>query len=573
MDPIQLRRLAGIPVDLSKVANAKATVRTPARLISEAAKVPQHRGELAPKTKENMRARANHAKKALEALELARDELMDLPAVDYLEDIPDIIKQLHHMLHGDDGTGGMHALHRQYKHEFDQQVFPEDIEEDKLKQEEEAQKQKAGITGEEPEAKKTNESVGFVKQKVDPAKENKKPFKLAPDSLPIDKTMVADKKQSKEVGEDPADNTVTDDKVNEAILSEYTHAAHVSWETEVDDPEVGPKGTRFGVIHHTRSASDEEALGKAHKDYGHKPGFKIAKLERLKPKADEEDCAMSVPVGEGKETKKPKWLEKAEVKAEEKEGKKVSTKEKKKVEEGQGPLFARDASHPKQQSEERYSSWADGTKPVNVVSDDEPSLYYPNGSKRENANQLSTNPYNESQKVAVPAKIKAQLKAEADTARKLAETFTMRKDWDSKVFHETLANAFETLEQFLAKGTIYGIKEAQVFMTSLMSPFTNKIPADVIKYIAAGGTLRSLKSYVNDVKEPITGTVFQQDSDGLKGGINEAKNHLGERQFSTYSAWRAACKKAGAKEFEGNKDICHAKPGIGEWDGEKGVLY
>lgn len=458
MDSNKLRRLAGIPIDLSVTANAKATVRLPAKMVAEAAKVPAHHGELAPKTKDNMRARVNHAKKALEALELARDELMDLPAIDYMEDIPSVIKQLHQILHGDDGTGGIHQLHRHYKNQFDTTTFPEDIEEEKRKEEEERQAQEAGITGDEKDTskkKKTNESassnpapetaaksdgLGFEKQKVDPAKENKKPFKLAPDSLALDKTMVVDPKSAKEVEENPADNTPVDDKVLEG-------------------------------------------------------------------------------------DKKPEWLEKKEVEAEEKDGKKVSKSEKdkedkkdeKKVDEASGPLFARDAEHPKHGSEEGYSSWGDSKKPVNAVSaEDGPSLYYPDGAKRENANQLSTNPYNENQKVNVPAKIKSALKAEADVARKLAETFTMRKDWDSKNFHETLANAMDTLNQFLDKGTIYGIKEAQVFMTSLMSPFTNKLPPEVIKYVASGGSLRSLRSYVNDVKEPHTGTVFQQDSDGTK---------------------------------------------------------
>lgn len=448
----KLKRLAGIPLDLSKVENAKTTIKSN-KHIFEASKVPSHRGELAVKSKENMRARTNHAKKALEALELARDELMDLPAIDYMEDIPTIVKQLHKILHGEDGTGGLHHHHRQYKHEFDSTVFPEDIEEDKLKDEEERLAQEAGITGDEPESgkkKKTNETfdvaavkkhasnpapsqegksdgLGFEKQKVDPSEENKKPFKLAPDSLPNEDTMVVNKEQAKEVGEDPADNTETDDKVLEA-------------------------------------KKVKEKKGKTEED-----------------EADEEDCAMSSPVAEAS-----------------------------------GPLFARDSQHPKHSGEEKYNSWTGSNKPVNVISDNEPSLYYPNGSKSENANQLSTNPYNENQKVNVPAKLKSSLKEEADKARKLAETFTMRKDWDSKNFHETLANAMDTLNQFLDKGTVYGIKEAQVFMTSLMSPFQNKLPSDVIKFVASGGSLRSLKSYVNDVREPVTGKVFQQDSNGLK---------------------------------------------------------
>lgn len=515
MDSNKLRRLAGIPVDLSVPANAKGTVRLPAKMIAEHAKVPQHRGELAPKTKDNMRARVNHAKKALEALEQARDELMDLPAVDYMEDIPTVIKQLHQILHGEDGTGGVHHLHRKYKNDFDSTTFPEDIEEEKRKEEEERQAQEAGITGDEKDTskkKKTNESVssnpapdtkvksdglGFEKQKVDPSKENKKPFKLAPGSDTT--TMYQAKEDESNVAKDPRD--AKGEHVEESDKPEWLEKAEVKAEEKEGKPVSDSEKKKV-------KSEEEEKVDDVHAE---------------DPEQDEQ--AVKDHDGDSvNETKKPKWLEKAEVKAEKKDGDKVSKKEEKKVgvkESGQGPLFARDAGHAKHGSTERYPSWAPGTKPVNVVTDEEPSIYYPNGSKNESPNQLATNPYNENQKVAVPAKIKNQLKEQAVEARKLAETFNMRKDWDSKNFHENLADAYETLVNFLNKETIYGIKEAQVFMTSLMSPMMNKIPPDVIKFIAAGGTLRSLKSYVNDVKNPTTAPdVFKQDSNGLRGNTD-----------------------------------------------------
>jgi hypothetical protein len=58
--------------------------------------------------------------------------------------------------------------------------------------------------------------------------------------------------------------------------------------------------------------------------------------------------------------------------------------------------------------------------------------------------------------------------------------------------------------------------------------------------------------------------------------IAEAKNHMGETEYTTYSAWRAACRRAGADEFDGDKDICQAKKsgkGVGEWDGAVGTVY
>jgi hypothetical protein len=51
---------------------------------------------------------------------------------------------------------------------------------------------------------------------------------------------------------------------------------------------------------------------------------------------------------------------------------------------------------------------------------------------------------------------------------------------------------------------------------------------------------------------------------------------MGETEYTTYSGWKAACRKAGATEFDGDRDICQAKKdgkGVGEWDGAVGTVY
>lgn len=59
--------------------------------------------------------------------------------------------------------------------------------------------------------------------------------------------------------------------------------------------------------------------------------------------------------------------------------------------------------------------------------------------------------------------------------------------------------------------------------------------------------------------------------------VADAKNHLGEREYQTYAAWRAAAKAAGATRFEGDKDIAHAigpdGKHVGEWGGDVGSIY
>jgi hypothetical protein len=619
----KLLRLAGVPLDLSKVNNAKTTIITPKHLqeLNEAAKVPEHRGEISPKNKKNMRGRVSCAKKALEFLEQAREELMSIPAIDYEEDIPDVIRQLHKMLHGEDGTGGLHGAHRKYERDYNDMEFPEDLEnkepgkdgnptEEELKaREKESLKKKAEnekksekkpvkeSTDPAPEKAVKSDGLGFAKAKNDPAdgKSNVRPFKLAPNSDVLKDTMYM--KDGKVVGEDPRTRTPKPDTsvqeevrglVNPLVKAEVDiqkKEGKIS-QQQADQLEMNPEGhadeqeeetpkkkhkptwltnaeqraedhdkkkkvaeANFGLS--LGSSTRERSVRSATpSDAGINPEAKrAAQLAGIKPN-------MANPFGKSKSEQeentphsvhdltnpnKPRHLgtfpSRAAAAAHAKAHQRASVGKNgtinlsdlrlnragdpgEKVSEASGPLFARDAEHPKHVDgdSQSYPSWsADDKKPVNVVSsDDGVSLYYPNGSKSENANQLSSNPYNESQKVNVPAKIKSALKTEADTARKLAETFEMRKDWDSKNFHENMANAFDTLNNFLEKGTIYGIKEAQIFMTSLMSPYTNKLPADVIKYIAAGGTVRSLKSYINDVKEPVTGSIFRQDSDGTK---------------------------------------------------------
>lgn len=58
--------------------------------------------------------------------------------------------------------------------------------------------------------------------------------------------------------------------------------------------------------------------------------------------------------------------------------------------------------------------------------------------------------------------------------------------------------------------------------------------------------------------------------------VVESKNHMDETEYNTYSGWRAACKRAGANSFDGDRDICQALKdgkGVGEWDGATGSVY
>jgi len=53
----------------------------------------------------------------------------------------------------------------------------------------------------------------------------------------------------------------------------------------------------------------------------------------------------------------------------------------------------------------------------------------------------------------------------------------------------------------------------------------------------------------------------------------DATNHMGERQFDTYEAWKRAVKQIDPNvRFDGNKDICQGG-NVGEWDGAHGIIY
>jgi hypothetical protein len=67
--------------------------------------------------------------------------------------------------------------------------------------------------------------------------------------------------------------------------------------------------------------------------------------------------------------------------------------------------------------------------------------------------------------------------------------------------------------------------------------------------------------------------------------LSEAKNHMGERSFTTYEGWRRAIKKEYPDAwFDGDKDIANAMIGtkpykagetnqVGEWDGAEGSIH
>ncbi|KKK78352.1 hypothetical protein LCGC14_2844410, partial [marine sediment metagenome] len=60
----------------------------------------------------------------------------------------------------------------------------------------------------------------------------------------------------------------------------------------------------------------------------------------------------------------------------------------------------------------------------------------------------------------------------------------------------------------LSKKTVQGLKQAQYLSQRMMNIQRALMPDATWKFLVDGGVKRSLKSYMNAVKEPVTGKPF-----------------------------------------------------------------
>lgn len=106
--------------------------------------------------------------------------------------------------------------------------------------------------------------------------------------------------------------------------------------------------------------------------------------------------------------------------------------------------------------------------------------------------------------VKVPKEVLRLLQDGASEARRTAENLIITKSEDKR-FYGDLAQAFDDLHGMLSAGTIDGVKQAQIFLTSLMGPMLYRVPSEVATFIAQGGEPRTLRSYVNSITVPKMG--------------------------------------------------------------------
>lgn len=112
----------------------------------------------------------------------------------------------------------------------------------------------------------------------------------------------------------------------------------------------------------------------------------------------------------------------------------------------------------------------------------------------------------------------------------------------------------------------------------------NRVQRDSANIVVRKGEFDLVKVKENEYRIHKNGTPYGGPLESEAAGrtvfnrlTGDALNHLGEREYQTYSAWRAAAKAAGATRFEGDKDIASAVGAdgkhVGEWGGDKGSIY
>jgi hypothetical protein len=150
----------------------------------------------------------------------------------------------------------------------------------------------------------------------------------------------------------------------------------------------------------------------------------------------------------------------------------------------------------------KYSTFKDDEDaPINIDSSTE------NVFDKPEENEEDYEMTNDTTTVKVPAKVLSELKRVIKEVTAEAEKAKPR-DFERAHYYEATAEAMQIVHDFLAMKTVEGMKRAQIYVHKMANVSRALFPDLVWKFIIDGGPKRSLKSYMNDVKEPVTGKPF-----------------------------------------------------------------
>jgi hypothetical protein len=446
----QMRRLAGLPVDYQMEANLarerEATALAEAqelKVLREARDVPGRRSEVSPKNRENMDKRVQEAEKALEYVKKAIGCLERIPSTDFRGEVQHMIKELEAVVNDDESDG---VSLTSVVGDIRTEFDGFDAEDKEITS---IEAEAVGVMGAHEEEEEIN-------------------AKLANMNLVLHLQRIGRPRKGYATGW--IANLATDEETEVVVQFDYAGGGRGSIDpdsnrfgpdeaAEVDITSVVDKaGNQYNVDdlsvedaqidiiqHYAEMASEQEEVKVSTKRPVQEAMFGNGF------KSHEDDETKPVNVARGKANKEQVW----------------------------------DAVNPKDDRNESPNqmdnSMSAGTSPQQVAVGDEAP-------------------------VKVPAKVKSDLKAEIDKIDAAAKKLNVY-DKEAKQFYKDLANAFTDLMNHIDGGTVGDIKRAQIYMTSLMSPMMNKIPATVINFLATGGERRSLKDYYTEVKAyPVAGS-------------------------------------------------------------------
>jgi hypothetical protein len=114
---------------------------------------------------------------------------------------------------------------------------------------------------------------------------------------------------------------------------------------------------------------------------------------------------------------------------------------------------------------------------------------------------------NDTDSVKVPPRILSELQRVIKEVTAEAEKAKPR-DYERAHYYEATAEAMQIVHDFLSEKTVEGLKQAQLYVHRMANVSRSLLPDSVWKFIVDGGQKRSLKSYMNAVKDPVLGKPF-----------------------------------------------------------------
>ncbi len=458
----QLRLLAGIPIDGS--LERKTT-------ITEVTNNNAPRKNLLPKSKTNLIKRIEYVSSAIEQLKSVIDTIEEIPQLDYMGNLPSKISDIQKII--GDSNSGLTELLNIYRTQYN--MYEKNKE-------------------------------GRKMAKKDTVSESTKPLnEISNDALSRYKTAASDyisKTDKDAISAYKDHDTETGKKLTNKANKRYSNILKATNKQFANDSKKYSDENEEDYDHDSLSDDDIDYIntqGDEELEYQEKNGFNPEDVEGVEDEYDNDSLSDDIDDINTQGDEELEYQEKNGFNPED--------------EYDHDNENFDDKLKSKFSFSESTSSYSDTTvshafttnKPMNVVSKDKTywdDVVEPKTAKGETPTQLKklgdASMGDFENKIKVPASIKNQLKEQIKIIERDLKTISVTNK-EATQFYKDLQNAFEQLLNYLNEGTVNGIKNAQIFMSSLMGPMLHKIPDDVITFIAKGGKSKSLKDYMNKI--------------------------------------------------------------------------